>query len=120
MFCLVDFLVRDTSSDPLTRWGLKHPCEKSLKVASCTFSAYHAVKAEIRANFSPPASFSSWTPSRVREHWNLFAQSFLAEAGEAGVDTHAFSFPKYFDFLLPMAHAKGGLILICIACIYLN
>ena len=45
------FFVSSTSSNPLERIGLLHPSQDSLLICACTFSAYHGLKAKIRASW---------------------------------------------------------------------
>ena len=45
--CLLH-VVPSTSDDPLTRCGVANPSKVSLLVVACAFSAYHALKAQVR------------------------------------------------------------------------
>ena len=101
LFALQRFLLQDCSPDPLIRLGLIYPSVDTCKAISCTFSAYHAVKATIRALQLNNATISSDFSSghALRSNWSVFAQSFSAEAGELSVQCRAFSLPKFLSFL---------------------
>ena len=104
MFALLKFLKHDCSPEPLTRLGLINPNGCCMKVVCCMFSAYHAVKAKVRAGQITDISaingntFSSAGPA-LRFAWSVFAQTFAAEAGEFAIQCRAFSLPKFIAFL---------------------
>ena len=57
LYAPTSFLIPETDSDPLVRFGLVHPNKQQFKVISCMSSAYHAVKSMIRAaQFTPGVS----------------------------------------------------------------
>ena len=49
MYALIKYFIADTSDYPLARLGLTNPHASCLKCVCCTFSAYHAVKGQIRS-----------------------------------------------------------------------
>ena len=102
MFAFMRFFVANTSADPLIRWGLRHPSVESLKLACCAFSAYHAVKAQIRMQGSCFINQNDGhiSSSALRANWSLFADSFRAEAGELAIPVRAFSLPNFLNFLM--------------------
>ena len=57
------------------------PDKLTLQAICCTFTAYHAVKALIRAE--PDAYNNSATG--IRRLWNVFADAYKAEAVEHGI-----------------------------------
>jgi len=92
------FIFDGISNDPLIRIGIKSPCEFSFKVISCLFSAYHALKSDIRAGkirMQP----EGWNQPSLRCAWSVFANVLKTEAGELHVFNRAFSLPKFIDFL---------------------
>jgi hypothetical protein len=95
LFAMQKFLFEDTSDDPCVRFGIKSPDPRSFKVISCLFSAYHALKREVRAGKIDLHS-ETW----LRTAWSLFADVCKAEAGELRVHTRAFSLCKFIDFLV--------------------
>ena len=66
-----------------------------LKVVSCTFRAYHALKDKVRAGGINLQS-SEWR----RTSWCVFAEALRAEAGEVSLSCRAFSAPQFLQFLL--------------------
>ena len=69
-----------------------------MKISSCLFSAYHAVKAKVRAG-KINVRADAVTTSTLRVIWGVFAEVLAAEAGELRVATRAFSLPKFMSFL---------------------
>jgi len=98
IFACLMFLFRDISSDPLVRLGIKNPSIQSMNICSCLFSAYHAVKAKVRAG-KIHVHAETVTTSTLRVIWGAFAEVLAAEAGELRVPTRAFSLPKFLSFL---------------------
>ena len=94
LYAMQKFLFEDISDDPTVRFGIKSPDSKSFKVISCLFSAYHAVKAKVRAG-SIIVHHETMKNSTLRATWSVFADAFRAEAGEMRVQTRAFSLPKF-------------------------
>ena len=92
------YLFGDVPSDPLDRFGIKNPSIQSMKISSCLFSAYHAVKAKVRAG-RIIVHADAVTTSTLRVIWGAFAEVLAAEAGELRVATRAFSLPKFISFL---------------------
>ena len=62
---------------------------------SCLFSAYHALKGEIRAG-----KINMHANSWLQHAWSVFANACKAEAGELHLSTRAFSLTKFIDFLI--------------------
>ena len=87
------FLLAEVSSDPLVRFGIKHPSIQSMKISSCLFSAYHAVKAKVRAGVIDVHE-DTMTSTTIRVIWSVFAEAFAAEAGGLRVATRAFCSPN--------------------------
>ena len=100
LHALTSFLIPETDSDPLVRFGLVHPNKNQFKVIACMFSAYHAVKSMVRtAQFTSGANnIDTSCGSEIRKHWSLFAQTFQAEACDMSVATRAFSSPNSSTF----------------------
>ena len=92
------YLFGDVSSDPLDRFGIKNPSIQSMKISSCLFSAYHAVKAKVRAG-KINVHADAVTTSTLRVIWGVFAEVLAAEAGELRVATRAFLLPQFMSFL---------------------
>ena len=44
-------------------------------------------------------ALDAMTPAQLRANWSLFAEVLMAEAGEARVEYHAFSLPRFICFL---------------------
>ena len=95
VFAFQSFLFENTAVDPLIRFGIKHPQTHNLKVLSCLFSAYHALKGEVRSG-KINVHASGW----IRNAWSVTANAFKAEAGEMHINTRAFSLPKFIEFLV--------------------
>ena len=104
VYAMLRFLFIEVSEDPLVRLGLKHTCALSLKVLSCTFSAYHALKAEVRGG-----RINLQSGNRLRLSWGVFANTIKVEAGEMSLDTRAYSHPKFIAFLLSGGEAMPSL-----------
>ena len=95
MYAFQRFLFEGISEDPLIRFGIKAPGMFNLKVLSCLFSAYHALKGGIRAGKINMHSIN-WLNSA----WSTFANVIKAEAGEMHLNTRAFSLVNFIDFLV--------------------
>jgi len=95
MFAFLRYLFTGISEDPLIRFGIKSPEIFSLKVVSCLFSAYHALKGEVRAG-----KINLQTVNWLKPAWSVFAEAVKAEAGEMHLVTRAFSLAKFIDFLV--------------------
>jgi len=95
LFAMQRFLFDGISENPLIRFGIQSPEIFSFKVISCLFSAYHALKGEIRAGKIHMQS-DSWH----KHAWSVFANVCKAEAGELRISTRAFSLVKFIDFLI--------------------
>ena len=83
------------SEDPLSRFGIKSPEVFHLQVLSCVFSAYHALKSEIRAG-KIVLHRSGW----LNASWSVFAQTLLAEAGELHLNIGSFALLQFMQFIL--------------------
>ena len=95
LFAFQKFLfLEEFSDDPTIRFGIKDPNTYTFKVISCLFSAYHALKRDVRAGKINVQS-DVW----LRSAWSVFADVCKAEAGELRVHTRAFSLAKFADFL---------------------
>ena len=100
LFALLRYQLQHSSSDPLERLGLINPNHDCLKIVCCTFSAYHAVKAQIRARaIAAPIKETAVNSSSLRMCWSVFAQTFQAEAGERAIPCRSFSLPQFIRFL---------------------
>ena len=97
MYALVNFLLEDTSEIPLQRIGLRYPSKKSLIDVACMFSAYHAVKSMVRAG-KIPVHEDELPTSALKLAWSVFAETFVAEAGECGRVCASFSLAKFINF----------------------
>ena len=95
MYAFQRFLFENISDDPLTRFGIEHAEVSSLKAFSCLFSAYHALKADIRFG-----RINLHTSGWLDATWSVFANAIKAEAGEMQLATRAFSLPKFMEFVL--------------------
>ena len=95
LFAFQRYLFGDISDDPLIRFGIKSPGIFSFKVISCLFSAYHALKGEIRAGKIHMHS-NHW----LKHAWSVFANVCKAEAGGMHLSTRAFSLDQFNDFLI--------------------
>ena len=103
MYALIRFFIADCSPNPQNRLGLTNPHPSCLKIVCCTFSAYHALKAQIRSGqLSAPinnhVTFSG-AGAQLRRCWSVFAEAFAAEAGEFAINHRSFSLPKFIAFL---------------------
>jgi len=99
MYAMQQFLIaEEVSSDPLVRIGIKNPSIHSMLINSCLFSAYHAVKAKVRAGLIDLHQ-DIMTTQAIQATWSVFADAFKAEAGGLRVHTRAFSLPKFISFL---------------------
>ena len=98
IFALLRYLIGDISDDPCIRLAIKVPSQHALKINGFLFSAYHAVKAKVRAG-SIHVHHETLSNSTLRATWSVFADAFRAEAGEMRVQTRAFSLPKFINFL---------------------
>ena len=95
LFALRRFLFDGISGDPSICFGIKSPRIFSFKVMSCTFSAYHALKAEIRAG-----EIDMHSEGRLKHAWSVFANVCRTEAGDLHENARAFSLPKFIDLLV--------------------
>ena len=95
LFAFQKFLFQGISDDPLVRFGIKSPEIFSLKVCSCLFSAYHALKGEVRAG-----KINMHGVNWLSNAWSVFANAVKAEAGGMLLETRAFSLAKFLDFLI--------------------
>ena len=95
LFALQRFHFENISECPLVRFGIKSPEQSSLKVISCTFSAYHALKGKVRAG-----RINLHTLEWRRTSWCVFAEALRAEAGELRLQCRAFSVPHFLNFLV--------------------
>ena len=100
-FCKYFF---NSDSCPLIRLGVKHPSINNLKILSCVFSAYHALKGQVR---SGNLVVQEDTDDKIRTRWSVFAEVLDAEAGERDIDRVAFSLPKCISFLARGAHCPA-------------
>jgi len=98
VYAIQRFLLTEVSSDPLVRFGIKYPSIHSMKISSCLFSAYHAVKAKVRSGIIHVHEEPMTSPT-IRVTWSVFAEAFAAEAGGLRVATRAFSLPKFICYL---------------------
>ena len=95
LFAFQRFLFGNISADPLMRFGIKSPNSDSFKVLSCLFSAYHALKGEIRSG-----KINVHSVNWLKSAWSVFAFAIKAEEGEMSLATRAFSLPKFISFLI--------------------
>ena len=100
------FLFENIAVDPLIRFGIKHPQTHNLLVLSCLFSAYHALKGEVRSG-KINVHASGW----IKVAWSVFANALKAEAGEMQLIARAFSLPKFIGFLVQ--HRVPSLAAVC-------
>ena len=98
MYAFQKFIFDGISDDPLIRFGIKSPCAANFKVISCSFSAYHALKSDIRAG-KIRMHQDGWTQPSLRCAWSVFANVLKTEAGELHVFNRAFSLPKFIVFV---------------------
>ena len=85
----------DSEGCPLVRFGVKAPSINNLKILSCVFSAYHALKGRIRSgNLCMHEDMDN-----LRKRWSVFADALCAEAGERSISHAAFTLPKFISFL---------------------
>ena len=96
-FALTSFLIPATSNYPLVRLGLVLPTQSFQLSLSCIFTAYHAVKKSCNSIHLQDGSL---TTSQFRHNWEVFASAFLAEAGAMDLQCKAYTFPKFFQFLV--------------------
>ena len=85
------FSVSFTAAYPLERIELLHPSHDSLLICACIFSAYHGLKAKIRA-FGPDSDLD------YSGNWFLFARLFNVEAIQCGLCGTLFSPVKFESF----------------------
>ena len=93
LFAFQSFLFENVAVDPLIRFGIKRTQTHTLMVLSCLFSAYHALKSEVRSGKTNMHA-SGW----IKNAWSVTANALKAEAGEMRISTRAFSFPKFIRF----------------------
>ena len=93
-FAFNRFFVPCTSNAPLVRWGLIRPDKVILQTISCTFTAYHALKAAVRRGEINPMQPSN-RGNLLRRSWIVYAEAYSAEAGEIGLLVTNFSLPSF-------------------------
>ena len=84
MYAFQKFIFDGISDDPLIRFGIKSPCAANFKVLSFLFSAYHALKSDIRAG-KIRMHQDGWTQPSLRCAWSVFANVLKTEAGDLHV-----------------------------------
>ena len=95
IFSIAKFIIPETSELPLVRCGLCMPNKVSLLICATTFTAYHAVKAEIRGFLNVHSS----EELDFAYNWHVFAQLFSAVAVEHGLTATLFSADSFNNFL---------------------
>ena len=95
MFAFCKYFFKSTDC-PLVRLGIKNPTISILKIPACVFSAYHALKGQVR---SCTIDLRNDSRTKTRECWSVFAQTLGAEAGERDIPFVSFSLPKFISFL---------------------
>ena len=96
LFALWKFFVEDTSNDPLSRWGLSYPSKFKCNIIACIFSAYHAVRNDLKASAVViPPNHDVLSAPLLRRNWSVFAESFKVEARELAVQHRRFSLPEF-------------------------
>ena len=98
LYAMLKFLFSNMSDCPLTRFGLGHADQTQLKILACTFSAYHALKAQYRSG-KIQMHQDVMTNASMRHNWSVFAHTLCAEAGEQRIPHYAFSLTKFICFL---------------------
>ena len=98
LFAMLKFLFGNISDCPLTRFGLGHADQTQLRILACTFSAYHALKAQYRSGRIQMQQ-NVMTNASMRHNWSVFAHTLSAEAGELHISHYAFSLTKFICFL---------------------
>ena len=98
MYAFQKFIFDGISDDPLIQFGIKSPCIANYQVISCLFSAYHALKSDIRAG-QIIMHQDGWAQPSLRGAWSVFANVLKTEAAELHVFNRSFSLPKFIDFL---------------------
>ena len=84
---------------PLIRFGIQQPSIEQFKIIVCIFSAYHALKAQVRYGKIKVESDVISSPT-LRTSWSVCAQALSAEAGEMHIPRYAFSLPKFISCLM--------------------
>ena len=105
-----------TGPDPIVRLGLINPDLNDLKYICCNFSAYHALKAKIRAGAiqTPSAACNNidignhHCGAARRRCWSVFSEAFQAEAGELAINCRRFSLPQSIYFLANHSPASSS------------
>ena len=98
LYAMQRFFFDGVSEQPLVRFGIQQPCIDQFKIISCTFSAYHALKAQVRCGKIKVESDIIDGPA-LRLSWSVFAQALSAEAGEMQIPHYAVLLPKFISFL---------------------
>ena len=104
IFSIAKFIIPETSELPLVRCGLCMPNKVSLLICATTFTAYHAVKAEIRGFFNVHSS----EELDFVYNWHVFAQHFSAVAVEHGLTATLFSADSFNVFLNTAWASQSG------------
>ena len=100
LFALWKFFIEDTSDDPLSRWGLSEPSKFKCNIIACIFSAYHAVRNELKAcDEIIPENQIVLSAPLIRRNWSVFAASFKGEARVLAVQHSQFSLPSFLSFI---------------------
>jgi hypothetical protein len=86
----------NASQMPFIRIGIMEPELKNLKILACVFSAYHALKGQVRSGL---INARTDTGNDLHRHWSVFANALAAEAGERNVRFIVFSLPKLLSFI---------------------
>ena len=80
---------------PLRRFAIKESSILNLKILACVFSAYHAVKGQVRSGIITMHE----NAETYRKTWSVFADALAAEAGECHIQFVSFSLSKFTCFL---------------------
>ena len=92
MYAFQRFPLAEVSSDPLVRFGFKDPSLQSMRISSCLFSAYHAVKAKVRSGIIDVHEDTMTSPT-IRVSWTFLLKLLL---------------PKQGDCVLPHVHSRSA------------
>ena len=93
MFAFCNYVFK-VDSCPLSRFAIRNPSIQNLYILACVFSAYHAVKGQVRGG-KIDVHENAW----IRNAWSVFADVLAAEAGGCHIDHVSFSLPKFIVFL---------------------
>ena len=102
LFAFCKYLFK-LDSCPLTRLAVKNPTISNLKIVACIFSAYHALKGQVRDGRIDVQEDSR---THIRKAWSVFAEALAAEAGEKHIEFVSFSLPKFISFLATGEHPR--------------